>query len=292
MITTDALVEGVHFQSSMLPDAVGRRAMASNLSDIAAMGARPVLATIALGVAPWVNESWILACYRGMAALASEHGALIAGGDIVRSPVLSLALTVIGEVSRTRLKRRAGDRAGDILAVTGLLGASRAGLELTRRELAVDAAVREAALRAFATPVPRVSEGRWLAASAHVRALMDTSDGLFTDAGRLAVASGCGATLDFVPIDPAAKAVASLAGDDPGEFGLGGGEDFELLSAIAPRAFPHLAARFEAHFGKPLIRVGRLEATLGIRLADGLCTSDVATQGWDHLAGLEVNAAR
>jgi thiamine-monophosphate kinase len=291
VITTDALVEGVHFTEAMDPAAVGHRAMAANLSDIAAMGARPVLATVALGVAPWTTEAWILACYRAMAALAARHGTRIAGGDIVRSPVVSLALTVVGEVSRTRLKRRGGGRPGDVLAVTGPLGASRAGLELLRRELPLDEAMRRAAKAAFALPSPRVREGRWLAASAGVHALMDSSDGLVIDAGRLAAACGCGGSLDNVPIAAAAQAVAGAAGHSALAYALGGGEDFELIAAIEPRAFSHMAARFAAHFGKPLLAVGHLEPEPGLRLGPAL-GPEPPPAGWDHLAGREVSAAR
>lgn len=294
VITTDALVEGVHFFAGE-PDgaAVGHRAMAANLSDIAAMGARPLLATVALGVAPWVTQAWIVAAYRAMAALAARHGARIAGGDIVRSPVVSFALTVVGDVSRTQLKRRDGGRPGDVLAVTGPLGASRAGLELFRHDYpAIEETQRAAARAAFATPLPRLREGRWLAASAHVHAMMDSSDGLSTDAGRLARASGCGALLEGVPVHPAAEAVARAAGDEPLAYALHGGEDFELLVAVAPRAFGHLAARYRAHFGTPLLPVGRLEAEPGLRLDGGAGRRDLAAAGWDHLAALEVNGAR
>lgn len=292
VVTTDALVEGVHFTDAMDPEAVGHRAMAANLSDVAAMGARPVLATVALGVAPWLSEAWILACYRGMAALGAKHGTRIAGGDIVRSPVASLALTVVGEVSRARLKRRGGGRAGDVLAVTGPLGASRAGLELLGRELPLDDETRRAAWTAFAMPSPRVREGRWLGASASVHALMDSSDGLVTDVRRLAAACGCGGSLDNVPVAAAAVAVAAAAGDSALAYALGGGEDFELIAAVEARAFPRLAARFAAHFGKPLLQVGFLEAEPGLRLAPGVGPNPPASAGWDHLAGREVSAAR
>jgi len=285
IITTDALVDGVHFLArDMSARSVGHRAMAANLSDVAAMGARPLLVTVALGVAPPADEAWILECYRGMATLAGKHGARIVGGDIVRAPVVTLALTVVGEVSRTRLKRRDGGRPGDVLAVTGPLGASRAGLELMRRRLDVDPNVRAAALSAFTTPEPRVREGRWLAASSNVHAMMDSSDGLSTDVDRLARASGCGATLDSIPVHAAAAAVAFAAGGDGNAYALDGGEDFELIVAIAPRAFKHLCQRFAAHFGKPLLRVGQLDAESGLHLAEPSGRRELAAAGWDHLA--------
>ena len=285
VITTDALIDGVHFASeSMDAAAIGHRAMAANLSDIAAMGARPVLATVALGIPPGWDEAPIVACYRGMAQLANVHGARIVGGDIVRAPALTLALTVIGEVAPSRLKRRDGGRPGDVVAVTGPLGASRAGLELMRRpELAVDAAAGTAARAAFATPVPRVREGRWLAASVSVRAMMDASDGLSTDLERLASASGCGATIEDAPAHFAAVEVARAAGVDPETYVLDGGEDFELLCSIAPRAFAHLARRFAAHFGTPLLPVGHLDAAPGLRRRSANGVRRIVAAGYDHL---------
>jgi thiamine-monophosphate kinase len=285
VITSDALVDGVHFASAqMSPEAIGHRAMAANLSDIAAMGARPVLATVALGIAPGTAEEWILACYRGMSTLAAAHGARIVGGDITSAPVTSLALSVVGEVARPRLKRRDGGKAGDIVAVTGPLGASRAGLELMRNPLRnVDAATRVAATRAFERPEPRVREGRWLAASQHVHAMMDSSDGLSTDLARLAHASGCGAVVETVPVDPAAASVAFAAGDDPERYALDGGEDFELLLAVQPRAFAHLAGAYQAHFKRPLLAVGRLEAEPGMRVGPPSERRELVAAGWDHL---------
>jgi len=285
VVTTDALVDGVHFLSgSMEPGAIGHRAMAANLSDIAAMGARPVLATIALGLAPETSETWVLACYRGMHALASRHGARIVGGDIVRSPAISLAITVVGEVAATRLKRRSGGRPHDIVAVTGPLGASRAGLEVQRHDPGVDGAVRAAASSAFLLPEPRMREGRFLAASTYVHAMMDSSDGLSTDLGRLARASGCGATIVDVPIHAAARAVARAAGDDARAYALDGGEDFELIVSVAPRAFGYLARRFEKTFGGPLVPVGRLDAAPGLRLLEPAGERELVAAGFDHLA--------
>ena len=293
VITTDALVDGVHFRKlEMDAGDIGHRAMAANLSDIAAMGARPVLATIALGIAPETDETWLRACYTAMAALAHTYGARIVGGDITASPVVSLAITVVGEVSRTRMKTRAGGRPGDVLAVTGPLGASRAGLELLRRGTlarasdgshAIASDERRAAELAFARPTPRLREGRFLAASAYVHAMMDSSDGLSTDVARLARASGCGATLDEVPVHLAAFAVARAVGDDPTRYALDGGEDFELIVAVAPRAFGHLSRKFALAFGVALLPIGRLDAESGIRIAASGPAHELIAAGFDHL---------
>ncbi len=282
VITTDALVEGVHFTRDAMSAAdVGHRALASNLSDIAAMGAKPVLATIAFGVGPGADEAWILECYRGIAALAERAGCAIAGGDIVRAPAITIAITIVGEVRASNLKTRAGMLPGDTIAVTGPLGASRAGLAVAVEHpaLASDPAAAEV-LRAFRTPEPRLAEGRWLAASRNVRAMMDTSDGLSTDLARLARASACGAIIDTVPVSDATRTIATRAGANAEVWALDGGEDFELLVAVASRAFSHLAGRFHARFGRPLLRVGVASPELGIRRSDG---TGVTSAGWDHL---------
>ncbi|MGA2394890.1 MAG: thiamine-phosphate kinase [Candidatus Lustribacter sp.] len=284
VITTDALIEGVHFtRAAMRARDVGHRALASNLSDVAAMGAKPVLATIAFGISPGLEEEWILECYRGIAALAERTGCAIAGGDIVRAPAITISITVVGEVRPSNLKTRSGMLPGDTIAVTGPLGASRAGLALAveRSEEPADAAGR-AVLAAFRTPEPRLAEGRWLAASRNVRAMMDTSDGLSTDLARLARASNAGATIETIPVSADARAVAQRIGADPEEWALDGGEDFELLIAVATRAFSHLAGRFHARFGRPLLRVGVATAAGGVRFADGRA---VTSAGWDHLRG-------
>ena len=293
VITTDALVEGVHFtRDAMSAHDAGWRALASNLSDVAAMGARPVLATVALGFPQGTDPEWLLGCYDGIAALAKQAHCAIAGGDLTRAPGIVLSITVVGEVRASNLKRRTGARPGDVIAVTGPLGASRAGLRIAvdrpdfragdRGEGAgpsFSGAVSQA-LAAFRTPEPRLREGRWLGASRHVRAMMDVSDGLSTDLARLCAASGVGAAIDRVPVHDAARAVAERTGDDAEAWALGGGEDFELLAAIEKHAFAHLAGRFRAHFGRELLPVGRITDGTGIRLAGG---TELPRSGWDHL---------
>jgi len=282
VVTTDALVEGVHFtRAGMRAEEIGHRALAANLSDLAAMGARPVLATIALGIPAGTDPAWILACYDGIAALAARTQCAIAGGDVTRAPAVVFAITAIGEVRPSNLKLRSGASPGDVVAVTGPLGASRAGLcaAVERPELAADPAFG-AALRAYRSPEPRLAEGRWLAASRHVRAMMDGSDGLSTDLNRLCAASAAGAEIERVPIAPAAQAVAAAAGADAARWALDGGEDFELIVAIDRRAFDHLARRFGLRFGRPLLRVAHITEGAGVRLANG---ATIFPCGWDHL---------
>jgi thiamine-monophosphate kinase len=282
VITTDALIEGVHFTRAAMSAAdAGHRALASNLSDIAAMGAKPVLATIAFGVGPDTDEAWILDCYRGIAALAERARCAIAGGDIVRAPAITISITIVGEVRPSNLKTRGAMLPGDVIAVTGPLGASRAGLAVAveHPELASDSNAAEA-LGRFRRPEPRLAEGRWLAASRNVRAMMDTSDGLSTDLARLARASNAGATIETVPVAECARALAPRVGADAQAWALDGGEDFELLVSVTSRAFSHLAGRFQARFDRPLLRVGVATAETGLRHANG---DPVVSAGWDHL---------
>ncbi len=282
VITTDALVEGVHFtRAAMSAREAGHRALASNLSDVAAMGARPVLATVALGFPADTDQAWLLDAYDGIAALAKRARCAIAGGDLTRAPAIVFAITVVGEVRASNLKTRTGARPGDVVAVTGPLGASRAGLAVAvdRADLAAEPGFA-GVLAAYRTPEPRLREGRWLGASRQVRAMMDTSDGLSTDLTRLCAASGTGATVEMVPVHDGARDVAALTGDDPERWALDGGEDFELLVSVEKRAFGHLAARFRAHTGRELIRVGTMSAEPGVRRADG---TPVVPAGWDHL---------
>jgi thiamine-monophosphate kinase len=263
---------------------VGYRALACNLSDIAGKGAHPVLMTIAFGVSPTTGEDWIRDFYRGMAELAASSGTAIAGGDIMRAPVITVSITIIGEIRASNLKLRSGARPGDVAVVTGPLGASRAGLLIAveRRDLEV---LPEApkALAAYRTPSPRLEEGRWLAASKNVHAMMDLSDGLSTDLPRMCRLSGCSAIIDDVPIDPAASATAPRAGADPADYALHGGEDYELLAAVDARAFNHLARRFAQRFGKPLLRVGTFARGEGVRISRNGAVEPLANAGWDHL---------
>lgn len=283
VITTDALVEDVHFTlSAMTPRDIGWRALAANLSDIAAMGARPVLATIALGVNDRSNAGWIRELYEGLANLARRSGCALAGGDITRSPAITIAITIVGEVRPSNLKRRAGARPGDVIALTGPLGASHAGLRLLSARPDLAAQDRFAGvLRAFRTPTPCLAQGRWLGASRNVHALMDSSDGLSTDLARFCTASGAGAMVDAVPVDPEARTVAELLGDDPEAYALDGGEDFTLIAALHPRAFDYLRTRFGQRFGTPLVRVGTITSTPGLRRPNG---TPISPAGWDHLS--------
>lgn len=270
-ISTDMLVEGVDFTREMMSlEDAGWRAMAANLSDLAAMGARPVLATVALGFPKNASQEEVLELYRGIAACAAGYRCRIAGGDLSRAAAWTIAIAVVGEVRPSNVKLRSGGRAGDVLAVTGPLGAARAGL-----------LGEPAGFAAFRRPEPRIAEARFLAASRNVTAMMDISDGLSTDIHRLAAASGCGAALDAIPVAPSARTICEARGENAERFALAGGDDFELLVAIRPRAFNFLAARYAKRFGRALEKVGVLRTEPGVAYNG----EQVERSGWDHVSG-------
>jgi thiamine-monophosphate kinase len=281
-ISSDMLVEGVHFTRDMMSlEDIGWRAMAANLSDLAAMGARPVLATVALGIPKTLSADDVLELYRGLANCATHWRLTIAGGDLSAANALAIAIAVVGEVRPSNAKTRATGGPGDVLAVTGPLGEARAGLELARHMEPIDEALKDAALLAFRRPQPRIAEGGFLGASRNVTAMLDVSDGLSTDVHRLAAASGCAAELGAIPVAPAASAVAEQRGEDPERFALAGGEDFELLVAVRPRAFEHLAGRYQKRFGRELARVGVLQKGSGVTRGG----TSLERSGWDHFSG-------
>jgi len=286
VVTQDLLVEGVHFDraTSSARD-LGHKALAVNLSDLAAMAAEPVAAFVGLCLPPGVPVGDVDELYAGMEALAERHGLTVAGGDLSSGPALVLAVTAVGRESPgLPAPLRSGGRPGDVLCVTGALGASAAGLLLLERpELAaaVPAAVAGRLRAAHLRPEPRLEAGRALA-RAGAAAMMDVSDGIALDAGRMAAASGLRAVLelDALPMAEGVAEVAAAAGRDPRGLAAGGGEDYELLAALVP-ADVGTARRVASC---PLTPVGRLEeGPPGLVALDaGGAAVRLETAGWEH----------
>lgn len=235
VVTTDTLVEGVHFRLDWTDwRSLGHKALAVNLSDCAAMGAGPTLATVSLAL---TGDEWVAdlrAMYEGMGSLAATHRVAVAGGDVVRSPqALVITVTVVGECRDGPPLRRDGARPGDLIAVSGTLGAAAAGFRL----LAGDARRRQAAtadllVAAHLRPQPRVALGQVLAARG-ASAAMDLSDGLSGDLPKLLAASGVDGRIELARL-PVAAAVRAHFPDDWLELALHGGEDYELLFTLPP----------------------------------------------------------
>ncbi|HEY9899115.1 MAG TPA: thiamine-phosphate kinase [Pantanalinema sp.] len=234
LTTTDLLVEGVHFRRSTTPAwDLGWKAMAVNVSDIAGMGGVPRWATVSLALSPEVPLEWVEAFYRGARALCERYGLFIVGGDTVRSSDgVTIAVTVVGEAQRPLLRTTAED--GDAVIVTGPVGVSAAGLwalEHPERSEVLPFAAREALFAAHRRPDPQVEVGRALSALGDRIALMDNSDGLARSVLWLAGANGLHLELvaEAIPLSPETRSAASAAGVSPLDWGLYGGEDYNLV---------------------------------------------------------------
>jgi thiamine-monophosphate kinase len=238
VVTTDTLIAGVHFPASASPFDIGWKALAVNLSDIAAMGAEPRWVTLALTM-PEADPAFLESFCRGFADCAMPHGVALVGGDLTRG-ALSITVQAMGAVPAGRAMRRAGARAGDDIWVTGELGGAALGLAIVQgRE---NSAGRESCVQRLNRPVPRVPAG--LALRALATACIDISDGLFTDLGHVLRESGAGARVDLARI-PLPAAVAELDADERWLLALGGGDDYELCFTAPAGAGERVHAALE-----------------------------------------------
>lgn len=282
--SVDSLVEGVHFRRETAPlQSIGRKALAAALSDLAAMGAEAGEAYVQIGVPEDLDAGEAEQLAAGLGACASDYGVVVLGGDVSRSPVLSIGITVVGHATEAEaLVARSGARPGDILAVTGELGGAAAGLLLLERPELAGAVEPELAdeLRARQLePEPRLAAGRALA-KAGATAMIDVSDGLAGDAAHLAVASGAHLVIELarLPVARGVEVVAQAAGADPAGLAASGGEDYELLVAIPAERLPAAA---EAA-GVELTEIGRVEEGAGVALIDAL-GAERSLHGFDQL---------
>jgi thiamine-monophosphate kinase len=279
-VSTDMLVEGRHFLSTVAPERLGHKALAVNLSDLAACGAAPLAFTLALSM-PRVDEAFLDGFARGLFALADTHGIDVVGGDTTAGP-LSICIGVFGEVPVGQALLRSGARAGDELWVSGSVGDARLALEVFRGTVTLDGAAFEAVRARMEQPTPRVALGmalRGVATSA-----IDVSDGLLGDLRHVLMRSGVGATLDADAL-PISGVLAAQALDLRRECALAGGDDYELLfTAPTSRRGDVVAAAARA--GCDATRIGRIEATPGTRIVDRHGNAIAAAfTSFDHFKG-------
>jgi len=255
-------VEGRHFLSTVLPERLGHKALAVNLSDLAACGATPIAFTLALAM-PRADESFLDGFSRGLFALADEHDCELIGGDTTQGP-LNICITVFGEIPAGQALLRSGARAGDDVYVSGTVGDARLALEVFRSTLGLEGDAFESVRRAMELPQPRVALGvalRGVATSA-----IDVSDGLLGDLSHILRRSKAGATLN-VDAMPRSKVVAAQPMSMQRTCTLAGGDDYELVFTAPPEradAVHQAAARSRVH----VTRIGRIDATPGLRLVD------------------------
>ena len=254
VVTTDLLVEDIHFlRDRITPEQLGRKSLAVNLSDVAAMGAAPVASFLSLSLPPGVTGVWIDAFLAGYHALSTQFGVPLLGGDTTSArDRLTVSVTAIGRAENTHLKRRGDAKPGDRIFVTGYLGDSAQGLQdmLSGRDTPFIALHNK--------PEPFVNEGIWLGGRNEVHAMMDISDGIASDLLHILQMSGVGAevSLDMIPTNT------------PIELAVAGGEDYKLLLTADVSAAARLTEDYKAKFGEPLYEIGRIVAGEEIRWLD------------------------
>ena len=269
-ISSDMLVEGRHFFADVDPFTLGHKALAVNLSDLAACGAKPLAFTLALAL-PQADVAWLAPFSRGLLALATEHNCALIGGDTTQGP-LNICITVFGEVPKQQALLRSGAKAGDDIYVSGTLGDARLALEAMHGNLTLPTEAFTAAKARLETPTPRVALGmalRGIASSA-----IDVSDGLLGDLGHILQQSQAGAVIDT---SKAMHLVALQATNTPAngqftpqkqlQFILSGGDDYELAftAPVSQRSAVQAAAQAS---NTPVTRIGQIKAELGLRLTD------------------------
>lgn len=276
VLTTDALVEGVHFLAGASAHSLGHRALAVNLSDIAAMGAVPAWALLALNL-PRADEAWLRDFAAGFGELARAHGVALVGGNVSRGP-LSLTVAMAGTVPGGQGVRRDGARSGDALYVSGTVGDASAWLKCGRGELQGSAPAARFLQQRFEYPTPRMALGAGLLGLAS--ACIDVSDGLYADAQRLLLACGCGAQIELSQL-PVSWALREVLGDRAWQQALEGGEDYELCFT-APEARHAAIVAMAAQTGTPIAQIGRIRDGSAIELVLNKSVMQFSPLGFDH----------
>lgn len=279
-VSTDMLVAGTHFLPDADPRRLGWKALAVNISDLAAMGAQPRWATLALAL-PQADETWLEAFAAGLFDCAGHFGVELVGGDTTRGP-LNLSVTIMGEVPPGRALRRDAARAGDDIWVSGPLGGAALGLAALQGRVQLDDATRQDCVHALESPQPRVALGLALRGLAH--AAIDISDGLLADLGHILERSSLGAELQFDTIPAHAALTPLLDQEWARSCLLAGGDDYELCFTVAPAERERIAD-IGTQIGLPLTRIGHISADLGLRLLDRRGTSIPTNRsGYDHFS--------
>jgi len=291
LVSMDTLVETVHFDLRWHPaEKLGRKAVAVNVSDIAAMGGKPLFIFLSLGLPQAFDPSWVQGFSEGIAGACREYGCLLVGGDTVHSREgVIITISVIGDVPVDEVIYRSGALPGDTIWVSGELGLAAAGLEICKSDIVYDTASLRAIVEAHLNPQPRVRLGRMLAKSCLVHAMMDLSDGLATDLSHLCKQSSVGAVIrsEKLPTSPDLLETANLLRQDPFDLMLKGGEDYELVFVTAADAAPKIKT-LAKKAGVSVADIGTIVEKQGVRLIlpDSVSTEqkevNISFAGFDH----------
>jgi thiamine-monophosphate kinase len=287
VVAMDTVVEGVHFPAGTAAADIGHRALAVNLSDLAAMGAEPSWMTLSLAL-PHADEAWVADFAAGLMALARAHSVALVGGDTVRGP-LAVTIQIGGWVEADAWLTRSGARPGDVLFVSGTPGDAAAGLDLLQRKLQAPVSTQDAAeqLRArFLRPQPRVQLGRALRAVAS--AAIDISDGLLTDLDKLCGASACGARLEVDALPISASLRVLCVPDACVQYALAGGDDYEIMFSVPPSRLAQVAALRDVTGDEPdgtlpnCTRIGEITSTRSVECTRAGQPFSAVRRGYEH----------
>jgi thiamine-monophosphate kinase len=288
LATCDMLIEDVHFsRKTASPFLIGCKAIAGSLSDIAAMGGRPLFTLAAIGLPESISREFVQDLYVGMRSICRDFALTLAGGDTVRSPEkVVIDISMLGESPNGKFVLRSGAKAGDIIAVTGFLGDSAAGLDLLNGKLSeTDTERRNALIEAHLAPEPRSREGLFLNENFQLHSMIDVSDGLAGDLGHICEMSKVGARIwsSQIPLSDPLRDLCRNAGRDPLEYALSGGEDYELLFTLKPGEFTRMEQRWKEKFDIPLSSIGEVDTSIeGIRIVSPKGEEPLKVHSFDH----------
>lgn len=287
LVTTDMLIENVHFLTSKIsPEDLGHKSLAVNLSDIAAMGGRPLYAFLSIGLPPTLEVSWLDRFFDGLEKLAKEENVLLLGGDTTSSlSGFIVNIVILGEAKNSQIKKRSQAVAGDLICCTGPLGSSGAGLKVLLEDLPIDE-MTEVLVHSHHHPRPHLKEGQWLAAHPAVHAMIDVSDGIDSDVRRLMEQSHCGAEIDLnqLPLTTNLIKASERFGWNVEELAVTAGEDYCLLFTVDPKEYFQLQKEYETYFQSPLPVIGKITSHPLTLLYLGRDRKPVTIQkkGFDH----------
>lgn len=294
IVSTDILLEKIHFDLSLIsPKQLGRKAMAVNISDIAAMGGRPTLALVSLGIPKNLSVKFLDQFYMGLDQISSEYKIEIAGGDTVSSPqYFFINIMIIGEIKKNKLIKREGARPGDKIMVTGFLGDSALGLKILKSKKALKGpkTALKYLIQKHLNPTPRILESNILVESTGtpITSMIDISDGLSRDLSHICQASTVGATLDEskLPTSSAFDKICRLNKISPLSLIISGGEDYELLFTLKPRNLKNLERKFQKR-GLRLTPIGEITATpekIVLCKSNGRSKQTLKPSGFNHFS--------
>ena len=288
LATTDILVENIHFDRSWHPPhLLGRKSIAVNLSDIAAMGGTPHYALVSIAVSDQLDKDWIEKWSAGAAEILQEYGCTIIGGDTVKGPALTINIVILGSGAKDRIIRRSTATEGENIYVSGELGSAAAGLEICRAPVLFQSTAEDALqplINKHLNPTPRVLLGQVLGASKMVGAMQDISDGIATDLAHICSQSGVGAELDadLLPGAEILGRVSQIINKEPVDLKISGGEDYELVFTVKKGRDQDLLRLLGENCGEQVYRVGRTVKGCDVHLISGEDAVNIGFKGFQH----------